>query len=439
MDGCVGRLEETKYLEAIYAKTPVACAICGRRHLGKTALLRAFCSDKSHVYISGTSGLKSDNLKQISSALSKFSGKSIHIDDIIDFFPRIKEVCGRKQVVVVIDRYSDLVSNFPEFNSYLRTFMNRDIPGTKIMLIVCDNDSSIFGRFYYTLDLKPMSYLECKGFHPNYTPLEHLTVYSIVGGTPAYQELFQGKPEDVIRDQFFDHMSVFSLEAECLVTAETVISPACLRILSAMAAGSESIKDIASAADISTSFCTKMVEDMEHKGLLLKEVSSGVSRRAVYSISSNILRFFFEIVYKYTPSLEFTTSEETYANAKGDIDAYVERGFKTICMEYVTQNYDYSFVGKLRRKDDSKDSYIDFVASVNINDVNRILVASCRLFGTPYTMKDLDELRERSKRVEGSNKYYVLFSGIGFTQELVKYASSNTSLKLLTLDDVYRG
>ena len=83
-----------------------------------------------------------------------------------------------------------------------------------MMLIVCDNDSSIFGRFYYTLDLKPMTYLECKGFHPDYTPLEHLTAYSIVGGTPAYQRLFVGKPEDVIRDQFFDHMSVYSLEAE---------------------------------------------------------------------------------------------------------------------------------------------------------------------------------------------------------------------------------
>ena len=56
MDGCVGRSEELKYLEGVYEKVPVACAICGRRHLGKTTLLRAFCADKPHIYLTGDGG-----------------------------------------------------------------------------------------------------------------------------------------------------------------------------------------------------------------------------------------------------------------------------------------------------------------------------------------------------------------------------------------------
>lgn len=439
MDGCVGRTEELRYLEDIYEKSPVACAICGRRHLGKTAILKAFCSDKPHLYLSGVSGLKTDNILEMCRSLSRFAGQDVRFDDIIDLFPTLKKICGRKRVVVIIDRYSDLMGNFPEFNSYLRSFMNRDLPSTKLMLIVCDNDSSIFGRFYYTMDLKPMTYLECKGFHPEYTPLEHLTVYSIVGGTPAYQKLFVGEPIDVIRDQFFDHMSVFSLEAEGLVASETEATNSCVKVLSAMASGAESVKDIADRADISSSYCNKMLEDMEHKGLVQKEVSSGMSRRAVYTISSNIIRFFYEVVYRYTHLVEFESPSEAFDMARHDIDEYVEKGFKSVCMDFVTHNYEYSFLGKLRRKDDSKDSIIDFVASVNLNDVRRIMSARCRLHGDPFTKADLDALIERSKKIDGSNKMYVLFSGCGFDPALVKATEGTTSVVLYTLEDVYNG
>ena len=439
MDVCVGREEELRYLNDLWEKVPVSCAVCGRRHLGKTTLLKEFTKDKPFIYITGTEGLRSDNLEEINRALSKFSGEQERITDVIDLFPRIKKICGKRKAVVIIDRLSDLVENFDEINAYIRGFMSRELGSTRIMLVVCDNDSSIFGRFYYTLDLKPMTYLECKGFHPDYTPLEHLTAYSIVGGTPAYQRLFVGKPEEVIRDQFFDHMSVYSLEAEGLVAAETEVSSACVKVLSAMASGAQNVRDIADRADISASYCSKMLEDMEHKGLVQKEVSSGMSRRAVYTIGSNIIRFFYEVVYRYTHHVEFESPTDSFELARDDIDAYVERGFKSVCMDYVTHTYEYSFIGKLRKKDDTSDSIIDFVASVNANDVRRIMTARCRLHGAPFSRKDLDELMDRSRKIEGSNKMFVMFSGAGFDSDLTDYAKGSVNVLLLSLDDIYRG
>lgn len=439
MDGCVGRAEELKYLEDIYGRTPVACAVCGRRHLGKTTLLKSFCEDKPHIYLTGVSGLRSDNLAEINKTLSRYSGKDVLITDILDLLPTIKSICGRKKTVVMIDRYSDLISNFPEFNAYLRAFMNRDLMGTKLMLVVCDNDSSIFGRFFYTLDLKAMSYLECKGFHPEYSPLEHLMAYSIVGGTPAYQVLFRGKPEDVIKNQFFDHMSVFSLETEGLISSETATTQVCSKIVAAMARGCENIKDIATQTDTSISFCSKLLEDMEHKGLVQKEVSSGISRRAVYTINSNMIRFFYEVVNRFTHDVEFESPANAYAMAKSEIDAYMERGFKSICMDYVMCNYDYVFVGRIRRKDDTTDPVIDFVSAVNKDGVKRIMVARCRLYGDPFNSSDLAELMERARKIDGPNKLYALFSKAGFDPDLKAKAAADRSIVLRTLDDIYRG
>lgn len=255
MDVCVGREEELRYLNDLWEKVPVSCAVCGRRHLGKTTLLKEFTKDKPFIYITGTEGLRSDNLEEINRALSKFSGEQERITDVIDLFPRIKKICGKRKAVVIIDRLSDLVDNFDEINAYIRGFMSRELGNTRIMLVVCDNDSSVFGRFYYTLELKPMSYIDCRGFHPGYTPLQHLKAYAMVGGTPAYQHLFGDMdPDDVIRKQMFYHMSVFSLEAEGMVASETIAPNSCTKVLSAIAGGAESIREISSRTGMSSSF-----------------------------------------------------------------------------------------------------------------------------------------------------------------------------------------
>ncbi|MDO5853451.1 MAG: hypothetical protein Q4Q62_05250 [Thermoplasmata archaeon] len=440
MDGCVGREKEMQFLCGLWEKTPVACAVCGRRHLGKTSLLKEFTADKDYIYITGTQGLRSDNLEEINRALSEFSGRRERISDVGELFPRLKEICGRRKVVVIIDRLADLAENFEEINAYLRNFINREMGGTKIMLVVCDNDNSLFGRFYYTLELKPMTYLECKGFHPEYTPLQHLKAYAIAGGTPAYQHLFDGKdPDEVIRRQMFYHMSVFSLEAEGLVSTEALSLGSSTKVLSAIAGGAESVRQISARTSLASSYCNKIVEDMEHKGILGKEVSSGASRRAVYSIKSNILAFYYRVVYRYTHMVEFESPEKAYEMARADIDGYMEGMFKAVCMDYVARTYEYKFIGKLRRKDDTVDDVIDFLASFQEGRSTRTMVAACRLYGEPMDRPELDGLTERARKVDHSDKMRFLFSGCGFTPALEKAAAKDPSVRLISLDDVYAG
>lgn len=438
MDGYVGRAKELELLTELWEKVPMSCAVSGRRHLGKTSLLREFSQGKDCIYISGEKGLRSSNLDSISAELSRFSGKRERITDAIDIFPKIKQICGKRKVLVIIDSFSDLVANFEEMNAYLRGFMNRDIAGTRILLVVCDSDSSLFGRFYYTIELKSMGYRECVGFHPGYTPLQQLKAFAMVGGTPAYHKVIGDRdPDEVILSDAFDHMSVLTLEAEGMVFTEAMAYEGCYRVLSAMAKGAESVREISARADMANSFCTRLLDDLEHKGMVSKEVSSGLSRRAVYSIGSNILRFYHQIVFPRTGKAEFEGRQAAYDDAKAEIDAYMEAVFKTICMDHVAMTRDFKFVGRLRRKDDTVDDVIDFLAMLNKGSKARVAVAACRLYGEPVGMNDLTALRDRARKVEGSGKLFMLFSGCGFSPELKTEVAKGADIELYTLEDLY--
>jgi hypothetical protein len=435
MDSLVGRTKELEYLSNVYTKIPVSCAVCGRKHLGKTAILKEFCRDKPHIYVSGTIGLSSDNLSMMEKELSAFRGRPVRLSDVGEFFQALKMVCAKQPVVVIIDNYSDLIVNFPEFTSYMRAFINRDLPATKIMLIVCDTDSSVFGRFYYTLDVHSMSYKDCMGFHPDYTPLQHLITYSVVGGTPAYQLMFQGDPGDVIRTQFFNHMSVFLLEVESMVGTEASLRAPSIKALAAIAAGAESLNDIADRAGLRMTVCRDVISELEHKGMVRKEVSQ--SKRTVYYIHSNILKFYYTVIDRYIHEVAFRSSEEAYEMAKPDIDAYMEKLFENICVDYIVDRYDCDTIGKPRKKDNSPDDIINFVAIVEESSVMRTLLATCRLYGDKYGKGDLEDLRERGKSIKGTNRLFVMFSAVGFSADLQEIASKDHNVRLVSLDEIY--
>ena len=435
MEDLVGRGKELAYLSNVYDKAPVSCAVCGRRHLGKTAVIREFCRDKHYIYVSGMIGLSSDNLREISKEFTSFAGSRVDLEDVADFLPWLKKICGKKKVVVVIDNYSDLVDNFPEFTSYMRQFINRDLPFTRMMLIVCDNDSSVFGRFYYTLDIRAMSYRDCIGFHPDYTPLQHLIAYSVVGGTPAYQHLFQGDPGEAIRTHFFGHMAVFLLEIESMLGSEPIARLNSTKVLAAIASGAETLNDIAERANLRSAVARDAIEDMENKGMVRREVSP--TKRTVYSIHSNILRFYFTIVARYQPRVAFMSGNDAYEMAKADIDRYLESMFEHVCVDYVNYAFRCDGVGKPRKKDNSPDEIVNFVAVVDENRVKRSMFATCRMYGDKFGKGDLEDLKERSKAIKGSNRLYVMFSAAGFSVDLRDIASKDPNVRLVSLEDMY--
>ena len=438
MDGFVGRKKELDYLEELYKAVPQSCAVHGRVRLGKSSLLKEFCKDKPYIYIRGTEGLPADCLRSMEDAVTRYSGNRETLEDVQDFFSLVKRVCGHKKTVLILDHYEELIDTFPEMSSYISSFLRRDIFGTRILFIACDTDSTVFGKIVNFVEIKPMNYIECKGFHPEYTPLQHLKAYGMVGGAPAYHFLLKGDPDEAIRDQFFGRMSVFALEVESMVNSEATLKSECIRILHAMASGAERFKDIMDIADVSQTTCSKALQEMENKGFVVKESSSNGFRNSIFSFSSNLLRFYYSVITRCRRNSDFFSVEESYAMSLGTVSEYMEGVFKMICAEYVGLHYECLVVGKVRRTDGSVFPDIDYVALIkDSHGVKRAVPMVCRLSGEPFGMADLSRLVDNSKKVNGTNKLYMMFSGCGFDDDLVKESSSNAGVVLVTLEDVY--
>ncbi|MBR4225771.1 MAG: hypothetical protein IKR86_03160 [Candidatus Methanomethylophilaceae archaeon] len=436
MDGFVGRDEQLRMLEALYKAVPQSCAVYGRMRLGKTSLLQKFCEFKRHIYISGSNLLPEDCLRNMSEAVSRYTGTKERFDDVQDLFDAIKKHCVKK-TVVILDHYSDLLEAFPDLYNHVNRFVSRDIRETRVLFIACDTDFSVFGRFANLIEVRPMSYLECVGFHPKYTNLQHLQAYGMVGGTPEYQQIIEGDPMEAIKGCFLGNMSSLSMEAESIVNSEISVKTESVRILHAMAAGSDTLRSISSVSGLPPSSCNRAIGEMENKGLVVKENVSSAQRTWNCYFDSNLLRFYYTVVVCAKSLPDFYSVDKAYAEVQKYMPGYMEDTFMSVCKEYMRMRW--SATGIMRvpagRGAASEPVYMATVASES--GKKRTAFILCRLCGDPIGVSDLNKIVNKSKALNSKDQLcYLMFSGCGFTDELRSVSSAE--VVLTSLDDVYR-
>jgi len=438
MDGFVGREAQLKMLEDLYKAVPQSCAVYGRLRLGKTALLQKFCEFKRHIYISGSNLLPGDCIRSMSEAVSRYTGTNENLEDVQDLFFAIKKHCVKK-TVVILDHYSELLETFPDLYNHVNRFVSRDIRETRVLFIACDTDVSVFGRFSNLVEVRPMNYLECVGFHPKYSLVQHLQAYGMVGGTPEYQQMLEGDPVESIRENFLDPMSPLSMESESMINSEISVKGDSIKILHAMASGADNLRNISAVAVLPPSSCTRAIGEMENKGLVVRDASPAGQRNWICSFDSNILRFYYTVVVKSRVLPDFYSKEKAYAEAKERMPKYMEGIFKTVCAEYIRIRWAASSMMKIRSSSGAVVPDLDYMATVtNPAGRRRSAFLLCRLAGDPLDVADLNRTIAKSRSMKTTDKRcYMLFSGCGFTDALRNSSLSDAELVLLTLEDVY--
>jgi len=130
--------------------------------------------------------------------------------------------------------------------------------------------------------------------------------------------------------------------------------------------------------------------------------------------------------------------EAAYEAMDEEISAYLGHRFEDVCTDYIKKRFLCKKIGKWWGWTGEETSDINIVAEVVDSKEKYAILAECKFRNRKTGISALKELEERSRYVKGYNNVkFKLFSGSGFTEELIEIADTRKDLELISLDDLF--
>jgi len=176
--------------------------VYGRRRVGKTELLKEFCSDRPHIYfLASQEAEHRQREKFVEQIAGHFDDRVPRIEGWDEAFDYLAEKLTTERLVVVIDEFPYLVAENDSLPSYIQSFVDEHLQATESMLVLCGSsvstmesevlghESPLYGRRTGQIDLQPFSFRQARDVIA-YDIDEAIRSYAITGGTPMYLTLF---------------------------------------------------------------------------------------------------------------------------------------------------------------------------------------------------------------------------------------------------------
>lgn len=410
--------------------------VYGRRRVGKTELLKAFCADRSHVYfLAAQESERRQREKFVEQIAAYFDERVPRIDDWEGAFDYLGEKVATEKLVVVVDEFPYLVEQNDSLPSYVQSFVDEQLQQTDSMLVLCGSsvgimeseilgrESPLYGRHTGQIDLKPFSFAQARNAI-TYDFEDAVRSYAVTGGTPMYLTLFDYTRSlaENIRSQVLTPTAVLYNEPEFLLRTELRSPSRYMSILEAIAIGHTTPNEISGATGIDSGPLSKYLQTLRRLRLVDREVpvtvSEKKSKRSRYRVADEFLRFWFRYVEPNRSGIEEAPDVVFEGTIEPNLPDYVATTFEDVCREAVWAAIrrgeldPYSEVGRWWYGEDE----IDVVGLATDDD--RILLAECKWTAEPVGHALADDLREKAERVrwgpDTREERFALFSKSGF-------------------------
>ena len=438
----------------------------GRRRVGKTELLHAFCADKPHIFFIATLSSDSEQLATFSQQVYGFT----HADVPSGFtFPSweaalraLGELPGQPKPIIVLDEFTYLISGNKAIPSILQKVWDETLKNTQIMIVLCGSyigmmetevlgyQAPLYGRRTASTLLRPMDLASSALFFPSYSAEEKFLTWAVVGGMPYYLRTFQDS-QDVfanIRQHILDAQSGTLFNEPRLLLMEELREPRnYFSLLRAIAQGRTRLNDIAQGAGIGdVTTVARYLDILQQMRLITRRVPATEtqpekSKKGIYNIDDHFLRFWFRYVHPNQSSLDLGLADAILQQRiKPDLDHFVANAFEEAAI---------IFTGRLAQAGEldffperiggwwNRDAEIDVLA---INLTEKIaLVGECKWTIHPVGASVLDDLKQKAeillKEHQIKKVQFALFSRKGFTAD-VEAKSKNEGIRLFTADSI---
>lgn len=458
----IDRTNELETLAKEYQREAASLVVVyGRRRVGKTELIRHFIQDKPALYFLATEEAEAMNREAFQRQVADFLDSDLLRGAVIDrwelLFQQLMMAAGDERLVIVIDEFQYIGKSNPAFLSVFQRVWDTILSKGNVMVILCGSlvsmmmsqtlnyDAPLYGRRTAQIRLRPIKFSHYHEFFDIELSVEELVKrYSLTGGVPKYIEMFQHTHdlEEAIRSSLLNPSSYLFDEPNFLLQKEVTDIGSYFSILRIIAAGNHKSSKIATLLQQKQTNLPRYLKVLIDLDLLEREVpvteaNPDKSKKGLYQIRDNFIRFWFQFIYPNRSYLEMGHTEVVMERlAKNFIDSQVSFVYEQICQEKL---WELSAQGKLPGLLERVGRWWDNAHEIDVVGIseadNLLVLGECKFWNGPVGLNILSQLEEKASFVdwhkEKRRTVYILFSINGFSEELMAVAESRQDVILI--------
>lgn len=466
----IGREYELECLNKLYNSNKFEFLVLyGRRRIGKTTLLTEFAKKHNCLYFLSQEKNTTLNLSEFAK-LTKDYFDMDYIPQAEDWNQMINILTERiefkldknpnEKVCIIIDEFPFIAKEYPTIKSILQHTIDHKWQHKNVMLVLCGSSvsfmvnevlgysSPLYGRRTANIELKPLNYLEASKFFPNFSNIDKITAYTILGGIPYYLQIFDDKLslKENISKYIFDSSSVLREEPILLLKQEFREPTIYNSIIEAIATGSSKFNEISQKINEETSKCASYMKNLQEVRIVDKIIPYGEnanSKKSIYTLSDPFFRFWYKYVFSNSSTLSILGPKSYTDTIFNSISSVLGSAFEDVCTQYLilqARSGKLPFIpngmGKWWGNNPKKKSQDD-VDIMGVKD-NQGLFCECKFRNEKFDLSEFNDLICASEIFQNiTDKYYYIFVKSGYTQAVID-ESKKYNVKLLTIDDLFK-
>lgn len=455
----IGRNEELNFLTEKYKSNKAEFIVMyGRRRIGKTELLREFVKDKKHVFYSAHQILDQMQLNRVTRVLTTQLNAKIYSDSFGSWenvFSFISEHANQKEkLVLVFDEFPYMVEGNRSIPSILQSIWDINLSKLNVMIVICGSSMSfiekeilseknpLYGRTTGIMKIREMDFESTKDFYSGRQIEEQVTLYSVFSGVPYYLNFISEalSIEDNIKKNILSNNTVLFNEVEFLLKQELREVSVYNAVITAVALGRTKHNEIVQLTGIEKTKLSYYLNSLIDLGIIIKEFPCTIkakempkSRMGIYKLDNSYFNFYYRFVYPYYSELVEGNIEIIYEDIiSKQMNDFIGLEFEKIAVQMMK---------KMNMKNDlpirclrigrwwNKQTEIDIVG---YDYQNNFIFGECKWRNEKVGIKTLRDLQNKSIELKtAKEKYYILFSKAGFTDELIEQSAIEKGIKLI--------
>ena len=348
----VDRLDELRSLSDLLRRgRPTLLLLYGRRRVGKTRLVQEFMGGKRGLYFYVPNAEEKTILSEFSRVVEDEFFGGFTFASFSSFMEYLAKRCG-EGFIVAIDEFQRLI-NVDGAMSMIQKYWDERLSKSKCFLILSGSsvgairrvalrgDAPLYGRRTATLKIEPLKYLHLFEWFRRYSAEDLIKVYGAFGGTPAYLEhIDEGKtPEENVVEKILSKRSPLHDEPEMLLMEEIRAPQRYMDMLSAIAAGKNTMSEVADAVGLSRENTTTYLKTLEILDLIerVTPVTEPDAKRGLYRIRDPFFNFWFRFVRTSKRQLELGLEEGVWESIREEFNRYLGQVFEEVCRESLVE------------------------------------------------------------------------------------------------------